>query len=150
FRAQAEADIAAIEREHPAARGRLGLVLGDITRENLGLPAAEARDLAGRLIGAFHLAAVYDLAVKRDVAHRINVEGTRYVLRFLQDAPRLDRLHYVSTAYVSGRATGVFRETDLDVGQSFKNHYEETKFLAEVDVVRSGLPMTVYRPGIVV
>ena len=41
-----------------------------------------------------------------------------------------------------GGATGVFRETDLDVGQSFKNHYEETKFLAEVDVVKSGVPAT--------
>jgi nucleoside-diphosphate-sugar epimerase len=51
---------------------------------------------------------------------------------------------------VSGAATGVFRETDLDVGQSFKNHYEETKFLAEVEVARSGLPATIYRPAIVV
>ena len=48
---------------------------------------------------------------------------------------------------MSGRAGPVFRETDLDVGQSFKNHYEETKFLAEVAVVTSGLPATIYRPG---
>ena len=150
FRAQAEGELAAIERAHPATRGRLGLVVGDITRENLGLDASEARGLAARIEGAFHLAAVYDLAVSREAGQRINVEGTRHVLRFLQDAPRLDRLHYVSTAYVSGRAKGVFRETDLDVGQSFKNHYEETKFLAEVDVVESGLPATVYRPSIVV
>lgn len=150
FRAQAEAELAAIEREHAGARGRLGIVVGDITRENLGLEATEARALCRRVEGAFHLAAVYDLAVPRELGWRINVEGTRSVLRFLQDAPRLDRLHYVSTAYVSGRATGLFRETDLDVGQSFKNHYEETKFLAEVDVAKSGLPATVYRPGIVV
>ena len=51
---------------------------------------------------------------------------------------------------MSGTATGVFRETDLDVGQSFKNHYEETKFRSEVEVARSGLPTTIYRPGIVV
>ena len=150
FRAQAEKELAAIEREHAAAHGRLGLVVGDITRENLGLDSSEARALAARIEGAFHLAAVYDLAVSREVAHRINVEGTRHVLRFLHDAPRLQRLHYVSTAYVSGRAEGVFRETDLDVGQSFKNHDEETKFLAEVDVVKSALPATVYRPSIVV
>ena len=150
FRAQAEAELAALEQAHPHARGRFRLVAGDITRENLGLGASAARALAGRIEGAFHLAAVYDLAVTREVGHRINVEGTRSVLRFLKEARRLDRLHYVSTAYVSGRATGVFRETDLDVGQSFKNHYEETKFLAEVDVMASGLPVTVYRPSIVV
>jgi thioester reductase-like protein len=78
------------------------------------------------------------------------VEGTRNVLRFLAGARRFERLEYVSTAYVSGRAEGVFRESDLDVGQSFKNHYEETKFLAELEVVRSGIPAVVYRPGIVV
>src|SRR4029079_8908836 len=72
------------------------------------------------------------------------------VLRFLADCPRLERLHYVSTAYVSGRARRVFRESDLDVGQGFFNHYDETKFLAEVDVVKSALPRTIYRPGVVV
>jgi len=51
---------------------------------------------------------------------------------------------------VSGTATGVFRESDLDVGQGFKNHYEETKFLAEVEVVRSGVPSAIYRPSVVV
>jgi nucleoside-diphosphate-sugar epimerase len=80
----------------------------------------------------------------------VNVEGTRNVLAFLAEAPRFERLHYVSTAYVCGTATGVFRESDLDVGQGFKNHYEETKYLAEVDVVGSGLKASIYRPSIVV
>jgi thioester reductase-like protein len=150
FLAPAREGIAALERDHPHTRGRLGIVVGDITREDLGLERSEARALASGLAGAFHLAAVYDLAVSREVGFRINVEGTRNVLRLLEEAPRLERLHYVSTTYVSGRANGVFREGDLDVGQSFKNHYEETKFLAEVEVVRSRLPATVYRPSIVV
>jgi thioester reductase-like protein len=72
------------------------------------------------------------------------------VLEFLSHARRFERLDYVSTAYVSGRAKGVFHESDLDVGQSFKNHYEETKYLAELEVVKSGLPRAIYRPGIVV
>jgi thioester reductase-like protein len=142
--------LAAMARDHPHTRGRITTVVGDITEPRLGLEPAAATALAQELAGAYHLAAVYDLAVARDLAQRINVAGTRNVVEFLAGAPRLERLHYVSTAYVSGRATGVFRETDLDVGQSFKNHYEETKFLAEVDVVKSGLPATIYRPAIVV
>jgi thioester reductase-like protein len=137
--------LAAMARDHPHTRDRVATVVGDITEPRLGLDPGAAAALAGDLEGAYHLAAVYDLAVAREPAHRINVTGTRNVLEFLAGAPRLERLHYVS-----GRATGVFRETDLDVGQSFKNHYEETKFLAEVDVARSGLPATVYRPAIVV
>ncbi len=135
---------------HPATKGRLDLVIGDITAPGLGIGQSEARKLRQSLTGGYHLAAVYDLAVARDTALRINVEGTRNVLEFLGEAPRLRRLDYVSTAYVSGTAVGTYRETDLDVGQSFKNHYEETKFLAEVAVTESGLPFTIYRPGIVV
>jgi len=146
----AHESVRALAAAHPRTKGRLDLVVGDITAPGLGMGESSARKLRTELTGAFHLAAVYDLAVARDVALRINVEGTRNVLEFLGEAPRLSRLDYVSTAYVSGTAVGTYRETDLDVGQSFKNHYEETKFLAEVAVVESGLPHTIYRPGIVV
>ncbi|HND56199.1 MAG TPA: SDR family oxidoreductase, partial [Pirellulaceae bacterium] len=64
----------------------------------------------------------------------------------------LRRFQYVSTCYVSGRHDGLFRETDLDVGQSFNNYYEETKFLAEQLVrerMQQGLAATIYRPAIV-
>jgi thioester reductase-like protein len=141
---------AELEARHPHVRGRIDLTEGDITVQGLGIPAKAARDLQRSLTEAYHLAAVYDLAVRRDVGRLVNVEGTKNVLEFLSKAPRFDRLHYVSTAYVSGAARGTFRETDLDVGQGFKNHYEETKFQAEVEVARSDVPCTVYRPGIVV
>jgi thioester reductase-like protein len=150
FEVAAQDSIAAIEKAHPAARGRLSLVLGDITEERLGLSASAARALQKELTGAFHLAAVYDLAVKRPVGMKINVDGTRNVLDFLAGARAFERLHYVSTAYVSGTAVGLYRESDLDVGQGFRNHYEETKFLAERLVVESGVPQVTYRPGIVV
>jgi len=142
--------VAVIEEAHPHARGRIELLTGDITVQGLGIGARAARELRRTLREAFHLAAVYDLAVRRDVGRLINVEGTKNVLELLADTPGFERLHYVSTAYVSGRARGTFRETDLDVGQGFKNHYEETKFQAEVEVVRSRVPRTIYRPGIVV
>jgi thioester reductase-like protein len=139
-----------LESAHPHVRGRLELVEGDITAQGLGLPSSEGRELRRSLSEAYHLAAVYDLAVRRDVGRLVNVEGTKNVLGFLEGAPHFERLHYVSTAYVSGTARGTFRETDLDVGQGFKNHYEETKFQAEVEVARSKVPRTIYRPGIVV
>lgn len=139
-----------IEARHPAARGRIETIAGDITTPGLGLESGTAQALRQQLVGCFHLAAVYDLAVRREVGLRINVKGTRHVLEFVSEARGFEKLDYVSTAYVSGTAAGIFRETDLAVGQSFKNHYEETKYLAEVEVVRSGVPATIYRPGIVV
>jgi thioester reductase-like protein len=136
---------------HPDLAGRISLVEGDITRPGLGLddPAATAADVTQ----LWHLAAVYDLAVRREVGMRINVDGTRHVLELAGQARHLQRFHYVSTCYVSGRHTGPFSEDDLDVGQVFNNFYEETKFLAEADVAerrRGGLPTTVYRPSVVV
>jgi thioester reductase-like protein len=150
FLAAADSSVAAIAVAHPHTRGRIRLATGDITAPGLGLGAGAAKALAKKVTGCFHLAAVYDLAVAKDVGMRINVEGTKNVLEFLGGAPGVRRLDYVSTAYVSGTAVGTYRETDLDVGQSFKNHYEETKFLAEVAVRESGLPCAIYRPGIVV
>lgn len=150
FLATARDGVAAIETKHPKARGRIELVTGDITRPDLGIETAAAQALRQDLRECYHLAAVYDLAVGKDLAHRINVEGTRHVVEFLGEAKRFLRLHYVSTAFVSGTAHGVFREQDLDLGQGFKNHYERTKFEAEVLVARSGLPQTIYRPGVVV
>ena len=101
----------------------------------------------------WHLAAVYDLAVGEEIARRVNVVGTDRVLELCRGLPDLERLHHVSTCYVSGRHDGVFREDDLDSGQAFRNHYESTKHEAELLVRRAmaaGLPATIYRPGIVV
>jgi thioester reductase-like protein len=150
FMALAKDGVAAIEKAHGHARGRIDLVTGDITHPGLGLEEPAARDLRRGMKECYHLAAVYDLAVTEEVAHRINVVGTRHVLEFLGEGKRFERLHYVSTAFVSGTVKGIFRESDLDVGQGFKNHYERTKFEAEVLVAKSGLPRTIYRPGVVV
>ena len=128
--------VEALEREHPHARGRLEPRGGRHHRagpRHRGRRAA--RELRRSLKEAYHLAAVYDLAVSREVGRRINVEGTRNVLRVPAEAPRLRRACTTSPPPTSrARRAGVFRETDLDVGQGFKNHYEETKFLAEVEV----------------
>ena len=139
-----------------AALARLGvaperarIVAGDITMDRLGLGAAEAESILARLDSAFHLAAVYDLAVTEEFAKKVNVHGTRNMIAFAKSAPHFQRFNHVSTAYVSGTFEGSFRETDLDKGQGFKNHYERTKFESEKDVVASGLPFTVYRPGVV-
>jgi nucleoside-diphosphate-sugar epimerase len=57
----------------------------------------------------------------------------------------------VSTAYVSGRHAGSFREHDLDVGQEFRNTYERSKHEAEHRLREAGgLPTVIARPSIVV
>jgi nucleoside-diphosphate-sugar epimerase len=124
---------------------RIRLVEGDLTAPLDHIDASEIREI-------WHLAAVYDLAVSREVGMKVNVTGTSRVLDLAERAPRLERLHYVSTCYVSGRHPGLFTENDLEKGQRFNNFYEETKQLAEVEVRRrmARVPATIYRPSVVV
>lgn len=134
---------AALARERAKPLGdRVRFVEGDITRRIEAAPSDVTRIV--------HLAALYDLSLPRALGLKINVEGTANVLDFAERCRSLERLHYVSTCYVSGRHQGVFREEDLDADQRFNNFYEETKFLAEVLVrKRTGLPWTTYRPSVV-
>jgi nucleoside-diphosphate-sugar epimerase len=134
----------ALAGERAAPYGeRVRIVEGDLTSRI----AAEADDV----VEIWHLAAVYDLTVPEHVGRAVNVGGTKNVLDFAERCPKLERLHYVSTCYVSGRYAGRFREDDLEAGQTFNNFYESTKYLAEVEVrKRRALPVTIYRPSVVV
>ncbi len=144
--------LAELLRAHPHLDGRIALVEGDVTVPGLGVDGTERAALEA-VDEVWHLAAVYDLAVAREVAHRVNVDGTAHVLEFCRTRPSFRRLQYVSTCYVSGTYDGEFGEEMLDEGQPFRNHYESTKFEAEKlvrEAMADGLPATIYRPGIVV
>jgi thioester reductase-like protein len=131
---------------------RIEVLPGDITDRRLGLDESDYERLTASVTAVFHLAAIYDLAVPFDVAQRVNVEGTGNVLEFCARAERLERHNYVSTAFVAGQRSGFVYEHELALGQGFKNHYESTKFQAEVWVRHSmdRIPTTIYRPAIVV
>lgn len=142
-----------IEKERSLRKGRVRLLKGDITRDRLGLDTQQWDELADSVLEIYHLAAIYDLGVEREPARRVNLEGTAKVLELAQACASLQRFQYVSTCYVSGRYEGLFTEEDLIKGQTFNNYYEETKYLAEVEVQKAmeeGLPATIYRPAIVV
>jgi thioester reductase-like protein len=131
---------------------RIEIVEGDIGERRLGLSDADWERLAAEVTSAFHLAAIYNLAVPLELAQRVNVDGTGNVLELCAACERLGRLNYVSTAYVAGVRQGVVYEHELALGQAFKNHYESTKFQAEVWVrdAMDDVPTTIYRPAIVV
>ena len=145
-----EPRMAAAARE--ASGGRIEVVESDIARRRLGLADSDWERLAAEVRHVFHLAAVYDLGVSLELAQRVNVDGTGNVLDLCRACERLERLNYVSTAYVAGVRRGIVYEHELVLGQGFKNHYESTKFQAEVWVRQEleRVPTTIYRPAIVV
>src|SRR5206468_2121579 len=131
---------------------RIEILTGDISRQDLGLTQEVRERLHGEVTQVFHLAAIYNLAVPLAIAQRVNVDGTGNILDLCAACERLERLNYVSTAYVAGTRHGVVYEHELAVGQDFKNHYESTKFQAELWVRERmrDIPTTIYRPAIVV
>jgi nucleoside-diphosphate-sugar epimerase len=151
FVERARADVARIAEKTGAPPANFRLMEGDITREGLGLSASDLEEARGGATVVFHLAAVYDLGVAREPAVRVNVEGTRNVNLFAKTLRALSRYHYVSTCYVAGRRRGVILESELRHDAGFRNNYEETKYLAEleVDALKRELPVTIHRPAVV-
>jgi thioester reductase-like protein len=151
FLTRARVEVERVAKETGAALDSFRLIEGDITKEDLGICAADSEVARRETSIIFHLAAIYDLAVQREVAMRVNVEGTRNVNSFAKTIENLRCYHYVSTCYVSGKRTGLVRESELRHEAGFRNHYEETKYLAEleVDALKSELPVTIHRPAVV-
>ncbi len=128
------------------------LIEGDITKPDLGMSAEDLAAVRRETTDVHHLAAIYDLEVEREPAFAVNVEGTRNVNELCRSLPNLRRYNYVSTCYVSGKREGRILETELEHDAGFRNFYEETKYLAEMEVERlkGDLPVTVFRPSVVV
>jgi thioester reductase-like protein len=133
---------------------RVSAYAADLTAPGLGLTQRRREAVAASVTTIVHSAASISFALPLEESREINVEGTRRMLEFAELALELGGLHrygQVSTAYVAGTHDGHFAESDLDVGQGFRNSYEQSKFEAE-QLVRShdGLPWTIMRPSIVV
>jgi thioester reductase-like protein len=134
------------------AHDRLTPVAGDIEQPGLGLDPDTADRLAEQVTTVVHCAASVSFELPLEESRRINVDGTRHVVELAERCRRLERLSYISTAYVAGEPRRLFRENQLDVGQRFRNPYERSKFEAErmVRERAAELPLQILRPSIVV
>jgi long-chain acyl-CoA synthetase len=127
----------------PLTDRRAVAVAGDLSSGDLDVDMTDVRAIV-------HCAADVRFDRSLEDAREINVGGVRRLVDLARRAPRLERFVHVSTAYVGGTHEGRFYEHDLDVGQGFRNTYEQSKFEAEQLVRASGLPVRVVRPSIVV
>ena len=133
-------------------RERVRAVRGDVTQPGMGL-GSRWQEVAEQAHAVLHCAASISFDLPLPEARAINVDGTSRVLDFALEAQGrggLERFLHVSTAYVSGRHEGAFRERQLDTGQSFRNTYEQTKADAEQIVAMAReLGPAIARPSIV-
>ena len=129
------------------------VLAGDINSPDLGLSPHEIKWASENCDSIIHNAASLSFVStgRHSEPWRSNVDGTNTVLDFCQQAG-IRNFSHVSTAYVAGMRTGVCLESELDVGQSFANPYEESKVEAE-KLVRSAKfidSLTVFRPAIII
>ncbi len=151
LKGQAREEIARIAGDTGRNAADFHIVEGDISQPSLGMDLADFELLRRQTTRIFHLAAVYDLAVSRDLAFRVNVTGTRNLLEFARSIPQLRHLHHVSTCYVAGKRDGPILETELRHEAGYRNFYEESKYFSELEVesLKNELPVTIHRPAVV-
>jgi thioester reductase-like protein len=149
-KAMAEIERIAAVTETPLEN--FALIEGDVTKTDLGISNEDLATVRDEVTDIFHLAAVYDLAVAKDVAFAVNLDGTKNVGKFALSLANLKRYNYISTCYVAGKRTGRILESELVHDAGFRNFYEETKYLAELEVekLKAELPVTIFRPSVVV
>src|SRR5215208_4368058 len=114
-----------------AVSDRLVAVPGDVESPGLALSDEDRDWLADEVDEIVHAAASVSFELPLEESRQINVEGTRNVLDFALGCRVMGRFAYISTAYVAGDHDGEFGEDDLNVGQQFRNAYEQSKFEAE-------------------
>jgi thioester reductase-like protein len=148
---RARAEIARIAQATGRDVAEFQLVEGDISEPQLALSAADLELVQRQTTRMFHLAAAYDLAVPEELAMRVNAGGTRHVVELARTLPHLQQFHHVSTCYVAGKREGVILETELRHDAGYRNYYEESKYLAELEVesAKHELPITIHRPAVV-
>lgn len=149
--ARAQEEIERIAALTGRSKAEFQIVEGDIAETQLALKKSDLDLVQQQATRVFHLAAVYDLAVPQDLALRVNVGGTRNVVDLARSLPHLKQFHHVSTCYVAGKREGVILETELRHDAGYRNYYEESKYLSEleVDSAKADLPITIHRPSVV-
>ena len=98
--------LAALREHWGADEKQVIAVVGDLSKERMGVADADIRKLKGKVKHLFHLAAVYDLSASAEDQQLANVEGTRNAVRYAE-AISAGCVHHVSSIAAAGtRPTG--------------------------------------------
>jgi 1-acyl-sn-glycerol-3-phosphate acyltransferase len=165
-----------LSRLPPGWTDAVAVVEGTLEQPDLGLSPAVREDLERRVTHIVHAAASVSFDLPLAEAARSNVTTTLHLLELARRFTRLERLGYVSTAYVTPHPggyqpipealaplplpaeelyqaiqAGTFREAELLARSRHPNTYTLTKSLAEHLLVgrRGALPLAIVRPSII-
>ena len=131
---------------------RVKPIVGDLTRPDLGLDAADYDRLAREIGTIFHNAAELDFLRPYASLKPVNVDGTRHLLTLAATA-RAKRFAHVSSVSVLETAVRAGRRLDeatvLDHPETLATGYAQSKWVADLLILRArdlGLDARVFRP----
>ncbi len=136
--------------------GRIHIVPGDVSRDEFGMEHQVYLDLAASIDLVLHNAAGVNFLQSYEQLKQVNVTGTLNAMRFATQQ-RMKAYHHVSTLFVFSvldhLELSTVRETDTPSRHEFIfGGYLQSKWVAD-QIVQSareaGLPVAIYRPGIV-
>ena len=139
----------------PQYAERVEFIRGELTEEHFGMDDATWERVSSTATHILHCAASVRFDLPLDEARRLNVGGTVKAIELGLAAAasgQLERFCYVGTCYVAGDRTDVVMAEELNVGQGFRNSYEQSKCESE-QLVRDHmdrLPVVIFRPSIIV
>jgi long-chain acyl-CoA synthetase len=132
---------------------KINLLKGDLSEEKLGLTFSEYNYLVNNLTHIIHTAADIRLNAPLQDLRKINVDGTRNLLKLAREAHKdhgISRFSHLSTAYVAGGSNGIIYEDSITDKYGFQSNYEKSKYESELIVRASDLPISIFRPGMIV
>jgi nucleoside-diphosphate-sugar epimerase len=132
---------------HISTNGGLRILKGDVTLPRLGLEDRQYAELCDTLTEIVHCAADTRFGIALEDSRKVNTGGTAEVLALASQCRRLEKVAYISTAYVVGRAEGHFPEGPIRHDQGFCNAYQQSKYEAEELVARAmgEVPVSIFR-----
>ncbi|MBN1219683.1 MAG: thioester reductase domain-containing protein [Anaerolineae bacterium] len=139
-----------------ALSARIIPVAGDLAQPQLGLSAQQFAELSHRLDVIYHGGAFTNFIASYPDLKAPNVGGTQEILR-LATQTRVKPLHYISSIAVFNSITYagvevVLEEDPLEHTAGLFPGYAQSKWVAEKLVTLAGargLPVSIYRPGII-
>ncbi|MEL6131229.1 MAG: non-ribosomal peptide synthetase, partial [Cyanobacteria bacterium J06628_4] len=139
---------------------RIVPVSGSLDQPQFGLSMVQFSRLANTIDVIYHSGAMVNFVKPYSALEDTNVQGTHQILKLACQA-KLKPINHISTvgvfgatAYFTGRPT-VYEDDDLNLSRDFlcwDDGYAQTKWVAEkliLDARDQGIPITVFRPGVI-
>ena len=134
---------------------KIEFLRGDITLVNLGLTSKELSSVKDTT-EVYHLASNISLSNEekdKEEIFNVNIHGTKNVLDIFKDSKNLNNFYFFSSAFCCGKTKELVKEDWLKKPNSFRNYYEESKWLTEELIKehkeKKSIPVIILRPSIV-